>query len=218
LTDGRAQRLVALGVATLHEAAGRRGLLRGLRLIVGEPFAGPAVTVALPAGDNLGIHLALDAATPGSVVCVASAGAGVYGVIGELLFESARSIGVAGLVVEDGIRDVAAMEAPPGLAALSVSARGTIKSRVRSPVGDGVPIGGVLVASGDWLVCDRDGVVVVPAADEDEVVALAGAREEREATMRERIRAGERTSAILGLPAIARASLDVGQLDGLDSS
>jgi 4-hydroxy-4-methyl-2-oxoglutarate aldolase len=76
LTDELARRLIELGVATLHEAAGRRGLLHGVRLFVGEPFAGPAITVALPAGDNLGLHLALEAAKPGSVVCVGSAGGG----------------------------------------------------------------------------------------------------------------------------------------------
>ncbi len=207
MTESLAPQLVEIGVATLHEAAGRRGLLHGLRLLVGGPFAGPALTVALPAGDNLGIHLALDVAEPGSVVCVGSAGEGIYGVLGDLLFDSARVRGISALVIEDGIRDVEALSPPPSLAAVSVSAQGTIKSRLRAGVGSGIALGGTFVATGDWIVCDHDGACVVPAAELHDVVAGARLRENKESAIRERLRAGETTPHILGLSESEATSL-----------
>jgi 4-hydroxy-4-methyl-2-oxoglutarate aldolase len=196
-----------LGVATLHEAARRRGLLHGIRLLVGKGFAGPAITVTLPAGDNLGLHLALEAAEPGSVVCVGSAGGGSYGVLGDMLFESARTRGVAGLVIADGIRDLGALRAPPGLAALSTSAQGTIKSRLRSTVGAGTALGGVFVSTGDWIICDHDGACVIPDEELQTVLAGAGTRETRESVLRERLKSGETTREVLALPQDAHASL-----------
>lgn len=79
-----AANLISLGVPTLHEANHRRGLMAGMRVLVGDSFSGRAQTVALPAGDNLGIHLAMAQAERGFVLCVASAGKGLYGVGGEL--------------------------------------------------------------------------------------------------------------------------------------
>src|SRR5579864_2817475 len=99
-----AVQLVNLGVATLHEASGRRGLTGDVHLLIGDAFAGPALTVSLPAGDNLGVHLALEVAEPGTIVCVASSGSGRYGAYGELLHEAARARQVPGLVIDDGIR------------------------------------------------------------------------------------------------------------------
>jgi 4-hydroxy-4-methyl-2-oxoglutarate aldolase len=207
LTSSTADELVGLGVATLHEAAGRRYLLRGLELLVGDPFAGPAVTVALPAGDNLGIHLAIEASGAGSVVCVGSAGGGTYGVFGDLLFEAARARGVAGLVLDDGIRDIAELIAPPGIAARGVAAQGTIKARLRQPVGSEIALGGQLVAQGDWVVCDRDGICALPADEVDTIVEAGKLRVQKEDGVRTAIRAGRTTRDLLGLPASARASL-----------
>src|SRR2546422_11256137 len=97
-----AGRLVESGVAALHEALERRHLLTGISLLLGEPFAGRALTVGLPAGDNLGLHLALEVAEPGSVICAASMGLGLYGAIGEILHEAGRARDVAGFVLDDG--------------------------------------------------------------------------------------------------------------------
>lgn len=191
-------RLAACGVATLHEANDRTSLLRGLDLLVGAGFAGPAETVAIATGDNLGIHLALESAEPGSVLCVASDGNGVYGVIGDLIVEAARARGLAALVVDDGIRDLAELEPPPAIAARGVSARGTVKRRVRS-LGVPVAVGGVLVAPGDWVVGDRDGVCVVQRDRLDAMLARAGARIAKEDALRRRLRAGETTVSALGL-------------------
>jgi 4-hydroxy-4-methyl-2-oxoglutarate aldolase len=192
--------LVELGVATLHEASGRRGLASGLRLLVGQPFVGPAVTVALAAGDNLGVHLAIEVAEAGSIVCIGSGGGGVYGVYGDLLHEAARARGVAGLVIDDGIRDIVDLQPPPSVACRGVSALGTVKRRVRQPVGAGVSVGGILVAQGDWVVADRDGVLFVPRDRVDAVLAAGSSRIEKEAGLRAKLRDGASSRELLGLP------------------
>jgi len=193
-----ASALVASGVATLHEAAGRRGLCRDLRLLVGPPFAGRAATVALPAGDNLGVHAALATAPRASVLCAASAGDGRFGVIGELIATAARARGVTALVIDDGVRDLDALEAPPSIAARSVTAQGTIKRRYLS-LGGPVGLAGVLVRPGDWVVGDADGIIVLPAEQIDDVVAGARARTGREDVLRARLSGGESTVDALGL-------------------
>ncbi len=202
-----ARRLVELGVATLHEALGRRHLMSGVGLLVGEPFAGRALTVGLPAGDNLGLHLALEVAEPGSVVCAASSGRGLYGVIGEILLEAGRARGIAGFVLDDGIRDVARLMPPPPIAGRGVTARGTVKRRLRQPVGANVPVGGTLVVAGDWLVCDPDGVCVVPQDTVEDVVERAESRLTAEEGVREQVAAGLTSRGILGLATDPPASV-----------
>jgi 4-hydroxy-4-methyl-2-oxoglutarate aldolase len=199
--------LVGLGVATLHEASGRRGLAFGLRLVVGEGFAGPAVTVGLPAGDNLGIHLALEAAEAGSVVCVSSGGAGAYGVFGDLLQEAARAGRIAGLVIDDGVRDTAELRPPPGIACRGFTALGTVKRRVRQAVGAQVAVGGVLVCPGDWVVADRDGVFVLPQDCADQIIGASRRRVQREAELRTQLRAGAVSRELFGLPTEAVPSV-----------
>jgi len=194
----RAAELIALGVPTLHEANHRRGLMRSLRLVVGDGFAGPAETVAIPAGDNLGIHLALERAEAGAILCVASRGQGLYGVLGELMMEAARVRGLSALVIDDAVRDIERLSAPPVIAALGICSRGTIKHRalsLKAPVG----IDGVLVRPGDWVVGDRNGICVLPAEGVDAIVAAARARVAREETLREAIRGGVPTTRALGL-------------------
>lgn len=207
MNSERAAELVRLGVATLHEAIGRRHLIRDVQLLVGEPFAGPAVTVGLPAGDNLGIHLALEAAEPGSVVCVGSAGRGVYGVVGELLAETARARGLAGLVIDDGIRDNQELHPPPPIAARGFTAQGTVKRRLRSPVGSDVAVGGALVRAGDWVICDRDGIVVLAPDSVADIMQSAEARIVREDEVRQRLHHGEPSRVVFGLPGDARSSV-----------
>jgi 4-hydroxy-4-methyl-2-oxoglutarate aldolase len=191
--------LMRYGVATLHEAAGRRGILNGIRLLKGDPFAGPAVTVGIPAGDNLGVHAAIEAAPAGSVVCVASGGRGVYGVLGDLLLEAARARGLAGLVIDDGIRDLDDLHPPPAVAARGHVPRGTIKARLLTPVGSPVALANVLVRTGDWIVCDRDGTCVLRADRLEALATAAEARIVREAGYRERLVAGEPTRVVFGL-------------------
>ena len=199
-------RLLQVGVATLHEALGQRHLTSGVRLLVGEPFAGAAVTVELPSGDNLGVHLALEAAPSGSVVCVGSAGRGRFGVIGELLLESARTRGVAGFLVDDAIRDIEQLRAPPAIAARGVSARGTAKRRLRREVGADVAIANTLVVAGDWIVCDYDGALVIPGETLEGAVEAAVERLEHEKHVRQRLRRGTTSREALGLQSPERLS------------
>jgi 4-hydroxy-4-methyl-2-oxoglutarate aldolase len=199
--------LLALGIATLHEANRRRNLLTGIRLLVGGPFAGPAVTVAIPAGDNLGVHLAIETAQSGSVVCVASAGRGLYGVIGDLLIEAARVRAIAGLVIDDGIRDLATLSAPPSVAARGINARGTVKRRLRQPVGSDVSVGDVLISSGDWIVCDEDGVLVLPESTAGSVLERAIVRARSEVTTLAHLAAGVTSPKLFGLSDQAGGSM-----------
>jgi 4-hydroxy-4-methyl-2-oxoglutarate aldolase len=203
--------LLGLGVATLHEALGRRAVSGDVRLLVGSPFAGPACTVGLVAGDNLGIHLAVDRAAAGEVVVAASPGAGRYGVLGDLLLECARASGLAGLVIDDAIRDLGTLTGPPSIAARGKSAHGTVKRRVRSPVGATVAVDGMLVRAGDWIVCDHDGVVVVPAASLDAVRQAAQARADREEQLRQQFIAGASSVQVLHLPVAAAGGASVGR-------
>lgn len=194
----RAAELIALGVPTLHEVNHRRQLMRSMRLLVGDGFAGPAETVAIPAGDNLGLHFALERSEAGAVLCVASGGKGLYGVVGELVMEAARVRGLAALVIDDGVRDIERLSAPPAIASLGICSRGTIKYRAVSLAAP-VTIDGVLVRPGDWVVGDRNGVCVLPADSVDAIVAAARARVTREETLREDIRRGIPSTQVLGL-------------------
>ncbi len=199
-----AAQLTALGVPTLHEANHRGGLMRAMRVLVGDAFAGLAETVAIPAGDNLGIHLALERTKPDAVLCVASGGRGLYGAVGELIVEAARVRGLTAVVIEDGVRDMERLSAPPTIAGLGVSARGTIKHRVIA-VGQPVGVDGVLVRPGDWVIGDHNGVCVLAADRISDIVARAQARELREKGLREQIRRGIPTTEALGLRRPAEA-------------
>jgi 4-hydroxy-4-methyl-2-oxoglutarate aldolase len=207
LRSAIASRLLGVGVVALAESTPRRHPLSDILLCVGGPFAGRAVTVELPAGDNLGVHLALETANAGDVVCVASAGRGLYGVVGDLLAESARVRGVVAFVVDDGIRDRDALVAPPAIAARGASVRGTVKRRVRRPVNADVSLGRALVRAGDWIVGDADGVCVVPAGDVDGILARAESRIHGEQAVRERLRSGVASRRVLGLAADPTASI-----------
>ena len=181
--------LVELGVPTLYEAAGRRGLVEGITLISGAPFAGRAQTVEIPAGDNLGIHVGLREPRRGEVFCVASAGQGAFGVIGELLVEQLRTAGWTAIVVDDAVRDVELLAPPRSVAARRVCSRGTVKRR-HGAIDDDISLGGILVRPGDWIVGDADGVVVIPAERVDDVVAAARRRLAKETRIAELVRDG----------------------------
>jgi 4-hydroxy-4-methyl-2-oxoglutarate aldolase len=200
-----ADELRTLGVATLHEANRRRGLLDDVSLACGGPFAGRAVTVTIPAGDNLGIHWLMQDFPAGSVLCVASRGEGRYGCVGELIGRSAKALGAAGMVIDDAIRDIAQLdEVGFPIASRGLSPQGTVKRRVID-MGEVVAMGGVAVAPGDWVVADRDGVLTLRASKVDDVIARGRERLAKEEKIGVALDEGRTTVEVLGLARYPRA-------------
>src|SRR5579864_1878666 len=182
-----------LGVATVHEAQGRTGLLRPYMrpIYPAAKVSGPAVTVLCHPGDNLMIHAAVEVCRPGDVLVVATLSDSTDGMFGELLGVSCRAHGVAGLIIDAGVRDTAdltTMQFP--VWAKAVSAQGTVKASAGS-VNVPVVCAGALVRPGDVVVGDADGVVIVPRGAAAEVARLGTERVAKEQKSRERLARGE---------------------------
>jgi 4-hydroxy-4-methyl-2-oxoglutarate aldolase len=194
-----ADELVALGTATLGESGAVAMHPRIRAVWPGARVAAPAFTVACAAGDNLAIHAGVVDAPPASVLVVQVDGTPGRGYWGEVLTTAAEARGLAGIVIDGGVRDVDALHAH-GFPVFSacIALPGAVKEGGGS-VGAPVRVGDVDVATGDWVVGDIDGVVVVPSAALDDVLAEARARAEKEAAMFARLREGATTVELLGL-------------------
>lgn len=199
LTDEDRPELMELGAATLGESGAIALSPRIGPMWKGAAFAGPAFTVTCAPGDNLAIHAAVAAARPGAVLAVAFAGDSVRGYWGEVLTAAAEAAGVAALVLDGEVRDVAAIEQHGfPVFARGVALRGAPKAgpgALQTPI----VLGDAIVRPGDWLVGDADGAVVIRREDLEDCHAAGAARARKEAGFFARLQAGATTVELLSL-------------------
>jgi 4-hydroxy-4-methyl-2-oxoglutarate aldolase len=192
-TASQLKALSQYGVATVHEAMGRTGLMQPYMrpIYAGAQVAGNAVTVLAHPGDNWMLHVAAELCAPGDVLVVAVSAENTDGMFGELLATSMRAHGVRAVVIDAGCRDTAElMRRKFPVWSRAISAKGTVKATLGN-VNTPVICAGCLVNAGDVVVADDDGVVVVPHQQVAETISACEQRAAREDKKRARLRAGE---------------------------
>lgn len=201
--NGRYARAREFGPALLHESAGRIGALpASLRPIApGMKLAGPAFPVIGPPRDNLRLHEAVYAAKPGDILVYVPGGFAEAGYWGEILTVAATERGIGGLVIAGGVRDTGVLRRGKfPIFSLAVAIRGTDKSPgLAGGPAERVALGDVVIARGDLIVGDDDGLCAIPATRVDEVLVNAARKRAFEADVMRRLRQGETTLDIFGL-------------------
>lgn len=196
-----AEKLLELGSATIGESGALSMHPRLRPAWVGAALGAPAYTVQCSPGDNLAVHVAVTKAPEGTVLVVNVADVPQRGYWGEVLTTAAKSRHLAGLVIDGGVRDTAALEAHRFPVFSSTIALPGATKCSKGTVGRPVEVGGVTVSTGDWIVADNDGVVSIPSSLKDEVFAAAVARAEKENGLFAALNRGETTVSLLGLDA-----------------
>jgi len=200
MADGeRVADALELGAATLGESGGRRMHPRVKPAWSGARVAGPAFTVRCSPGDNLAIHVAVTRAPAGSVLVADMSGERDFGYWGEVLTTAAEARGIVGLVIDACVRDGDALAAHAfPVFSTGLALTGASKTQPGA-IDRAVTVGDVAVEPGDWVVADVDGVVVLPGAQLDAVLAAGHARADKEVALFDALRRGTTTVAEFGL-------------------
>jgi 4-hydroxy-4-methyl-2-oxoglutarate aldolase len=197
--------IAAMGTSTLYEAAGQRGALpSAIRPMTRNcRFAGSAVTVSGPPGDNLWLHRGLYKCRPGDTLVATVGGAYEWGYWGEILSFAARELALAGVVIDGCVRDLAQIdEVGIPVFGRGASIRGTAKHADGvGAINDAIVLGNAVVNPGDWIVGDEDGLVVIPVGRAESVIERGKERLAKESIIMAALRVGKRTLDLYDLPA-----------------